>query len=131
MATTIKSPLEGYTGTDTYGPLVLSFKDGEAVTEEKLSDGHKAYFKANGYKVSTSRSTAEKTEDGPFDPAKHNQDDVFAYLTDADDEERARVLAAEAEGKGRKGIAEWTAPAPVQPEGGEGDPAGTEGGGEE
>lgn len=66
MATTIKSPQEGYTGTTSFGPLTLNFKDGEASTDEKLTDGHKAYFKAHGFKVSGSRaaqtSDADKAE---------------------------------------------------------------------
>jgi len=40
----------------------------------------------------------------PFDPGKHNADEVLEYLKGADEEERARVLAAEAEGRKRKGI---------------------------
>lgn len=39
-----------------------------------------------------------------FDPGEHKAPDVIAYLKDADDEERARVLAAEADGQKRKGI---------------------------
>lgn len=52
---------------------------------------------------------AEDTGDGLFDPAKHNQGQVIEYLEreDVDDEERARVVAAEAEGKARKGVREW------------------------
>jgi hypothetical protein len=50
--------------------------------------------------------TARQTADGskPFDPGEHKAPEVLAYLKDADDEERARVLAAEAEGQKRKGI---------------------------
>lgn len=40
-----------------------------------------------------------------FDPAKATQDEVLAYLADADAAEVARVKAAEAEGKQRKEIA--------------------------
>jgi hypothetical protein len=40
----------------------------------------------------------------PFDPGEHNADQVLEYLKGADEEERARVLAAEAEGRKRKGI---------------------------
>ncbi|MFK0124890.1 hypothetical protein ACIQSP_16435 [Streptomyces nigra] len=52
-------------------------------------------------------------QDGPtptgtveeFDPSKHNQDDVLAYLDRTDDEaERQRVIDAEANGKKRKAI---------------------------
>lgn len=70
MATKIQSPIEGFTGTGEFGPLRLDFVDGVATTEDKLSDGHKAYFKARGYKVSTVR--AEKPEP-PKDPAKTDE----------------------------------------------------------
>ncbi|MFD7709475.1 hypothetical protein [Streptomyces sp. NPDC059786] len=40
----------------------------------------------------------------PFDPGEHTAPDVIEYLKGADEEERARVLAAEAAGRGRKGI---------------------------
>ncbi|CBG71873.1 hypothetical protein SCAB_48221 [Streptomyces scabiei 87.22] len=50
--------------------------------------------------------TARQAEDGPkpFDPGEHKAPEVLAYLRDADEEERARVLAAEAAGQKRKGI---------------------------
>lgn len=67
MATTIKSPQEGYTGTDTYGPLTLEFKDGVATTDETLSAGHKAYFKKLGFKVSGSRAPAEDKDKADAD----------------------------------------------------------------
>ena len=43
---------------------------------------------------------------GPFDPAEHTVAQVNAYLADADEDERARVLAAEADGRARRGIVE-------------------------
>jgi hypothetical protein len=46
-----------------------------------------------------------------FDPSKATIEEVQAYLDGADDAERERVLAAEAEGKGRKALA------PATPEG--------------
>lgn len=65
-------------------------------------------------------STPEKGEGAPedtdggssatdlFDPSKHNADEVKEYLDgeDVTDEERDRVLAAEAEGKNRKTVLE-------------------------
>lgn len=47
-----------------------------------------------------------------FDPSAHTVDDVTAYLDqpDIDWEEIARVVAAEREGKARKGITEWLPP---------------------
>jgi hypothetical protein len=49
----------------------------------------------------------EQPETGPsFDPRRHSVPDVNAYLDDADDDEKARVLAAERESQHRKGIVE-------------------------
>lgn len=45
-----------------------------------------------------------------YDPSKHSVPEIERYLTDATDTERARVLAAEAEGKNRKTIADWQPP---------------------
>lgn len=42
--------------------------------------------------------------EGEFNPADHTVAEVLAHLADADEEERSRVLGAEAEGKGRRGI---------------------------
>ncbi|MFY9263236.1 MAG: trigger factor [Actinomycetaceae bacterium] len=44
------------------------------------------------------------SDDAAFDPSAHKVDDVVAYLNDADDAEKARVLAAEKAGKARKTI---------------------------
>lgn len=44
--------------------------------------------------------------DGGFDPADHTVLQVIAHLADADEEETARVLDAEAEGEQRKGLLE-------------------------
>ncbi|WP_334121866.1 hypothetical protein [Glutamicibacter sp.] len=137
MATTIKSPQEGYTGTDTYGPLTLDFKDGVATTDETLSAGHKAYFKKLGFKVSGSRTqSTENSGDGPFDPSKHSVDEVLAYLGVAEGHdpvtagEFERVIQAEEDGKNRSTLlaaaaekkAEWDAE-------NTGNPENTEGGG--
>lgn len=45
-----------------------------------------------------------KADGSPFDPGEHKAPEVLAYLKDADEEERARVLALEADGEKRKGI---------------------------
>ncbi|MBK3631567.1 hypothetical protein JHN52_01045 [Streptomyces sp. MBT97] len=50
-----------------------------------------------------------------YDPSKRSQDDVLAYLDQVDDEEVARIKAAEAAGKDRQKIAAYerkTTPAP-------------------
>lgn len=43
---------------------------------------------------------------GGFDPAGHTADEVNDYLAAADADERERVLAAEYDGKARKGVLE-------------------------
>lgn len=43
-----------------------------------------------------------------FDPADHKVDEVTDYLAAADDAERARVIQAEAAGKARTTITEWS-----------------------
>lgn len=43
-------------------------------------------------------------KDEPFDPGQHNAPEVIEYLKGAGSEERARVLAIEAEGQKRKGV---------------------------
>lgn len=42
--------------------------------------------------------------DAPLNPAEHTVAQVNAYLADAGRDERLRVLAEEAEGRGRRGI---------------------------
>jgi hypothetical protein len=41
---------------------------------------------------------------GSFDPGEHTADEVTKYLKTVNEEEKARVLAAEADGKGRSTI---------------------------
>lgn len=48
--------------------------------------------------------TREGPSPAPFQPADHTVADVNAHLSDADPAERERVLQAEAEGKGRRGV---------------------------
>lgn len=62
-----------------------------------------------------------------FDPSDHSVADVVAYLEQADDDERVRVLSEEADGKDRASLRDWTpseepevaeevaAPEPVDP----------------
>lgn len=66
MSTKITSPIEGYAGRTVFGPLSVEFTDGVAETDEKLSDGLKAYLKERGYKVGSGRPAkpAEKPDDG-------------------------------------------------------------------
>lgn len=50
--------------------------------------------------------TTDTTPDELYEPSAHGVDEVNTYLADAEPDEVARVLAAEAEGKARKGIVE-------------------------
>lgn len=65
-------------------------------------------------KTETDEKETSLTGEVLFDPNDHKADDVIAYLAEADEDERARVLAVEAEGKDRKGIREWQ-PETVEP----------------
>lgn len=73
------------------------------------------YFRSSGYGVRAldeEPAPAEPDEgDVEFDPAKHNLEDVLDYLASVadDEEETARVIDAERNGKARKTILERTA----------------------
>lgn len=69
----------------------------------------------SGHSIKARRASKPDQSDGqggPFDPTAHNQDDVLAYLADADRAEVDRVKAVEAEGKKRAKITEFE-PAPA------------------
>jgi len=90
--------------------------DGETLTEESRPAVHTEPGTdpdaANVYNVGqapahdTFAQAEEPAEE--FDPSKATVDEVIAYLDGADEAEVERVLAAEADGKNRKGIAEYT-----------------------
>lgn len=106
MSIKITSPIKGFNESSTFGPLTLSFKDGVAEVDE-LPKALRAWLERKGYKVEDAAAEPE----GPFDPAKHNQDKVIEHL-EADGieaEEVERVLAAEAtrENGARQKIAAW------------------------
>lgn len=98
MATTIKSPQEGYTGTDTYGPLTLEFKDGVATTDETLSAGHKAYFKKLGFKLGSVKSDADKAKAEADAKAKAEADAKAKEEADKQAEVDAKSAAETKEG---------------------------------
>ena len=56
------------------------------------------------------------TDQEQFDPSAHTADEVTEYLATADPDEFARVKAAEAAGKDRKSVAEFTQSADNPPE---------------
>lgn len=71
MATTIKSPVKGYTGTEVYGGRTLQFSDGEAITKGPLNAGLRLYLQRAGYSVTDGGDLADtNTDPGPAnDPA--------------------------------------------------------------
>lgn len=84
------------------GPGGVVFADGVGQTDD---EDVLQYCRDAGYEVT----------DGPahhthvhvslaFDPADHTVPEVLAHLRDSDDEEQARVLALEADGKARQTI---------------------------
>jgi hypothetical protein len=105
----------------------LRFTDGTATVDTDTPGGIAAYSYCQraGYTVNPiepdapaadePEAAAEPNTDGQgdeFDPAAHTADEVIAYLAEADDAERARVLAVEAAelGKQRKTILAFGAP---------------------
>jgi len=73
-------------------------------TDEETGDGDSDADGANG-----PENGGEDPEDligstEPFDPGVKTVDEVNKYLSTADDEEKARVLALEADGKARSTI---------------------------
>ena len=74
-----------------------------------------AYFRSQGYGVEEldepeeADAEQEQDDDEPFDPSEHDVPEVLAHLADADEDEQARVIAAERDGKNRKTITERSA----------------------
>lgn len=112
---TVHTPVKGFTGK----VAGVAFTDGKGETTDKNA---LAYFRRHGYgigKPPKGRTDPAPAPDGPktestsdlrdaadevFDPSGHSVEEVNDHLEQADDGERARVLAAEADGKDRKGI---------------------------
>ncbi|MBP8532360.1 hypothetical protein [Streptomyces sp. MK37H] len=111
---TVTTPTKQFTG-ESAGVV---FKDGVGHVDDSTKEGRAAieYFRRRGY-VLTREDAEETTGDGPqepngssgddelFDPGEHSADAVLAYLdTTTDEDEIARVLEAEKNGKQRKTI---------------------------
>lgn len=96
-------------GAHVYGPHTIDFANGVAEVDG-LHPGVRSYMEAAGYRVGAPGSfdTEDEGEQGGdpdlFDPSAHKVEAVLEHLADADDEEAARVLSAEAEGKARPSI---------------------------
>lgn len=117
---TINSPEPEFSG-EVAG---VAFTRGEATLDPAVHAAALAYFRRRGYRVTEAEpeqaneapepaapvepeTTPEPVPTEPaeaFDPSGHTVVDVLAYLADADEDERARVLAAEAAGEARATI---------------------------
>lgn len=86
-----------------------TLEDVEAPADTDSSASDVADHKDETAKGSAPRAEAPGTgpDDlgtNPFDPSEHTVLEVEQYLSNADDEETARVLEAETNGKARKGL---------------------------
>lgn len=92
--------------------LGVAFTKGCGTVDVQAEGGLAAYsyFQRAGYATAPVEPEPEPEQaeepDGneEFDPAAHTVAEVAAYLADADDDEKTRVLAAEQAGQARKGI---------------------------
>lgn len=75
---------------------------GEAPENEQVPD----FSAPPVVKVAAALKTSDASEQGEasFDPSAHTVGEVKEYVAQVDEEEKARVIAAEKAGKGRKGI---------------------------
>lgn len=69
----ITSPIKGFSETTEVGPYTLSFKDGVAEVDD-INDGAKAWLKANGYGVGSTKAAAPDAPPEPLDPRKEAAD---------------------------------------------------------
>lgn len=94
----IKNPA-GKANSSAYGGQVLNFDSTGVARVEALDPRMNRWLRLAGYSV-----TEIDAEAVSFDPSEHTVSEVMEYLADANDAERERVLAVEAEGKARKSI---------------------------
>ncbi|HYF71325.1 MAG TPA: hypothetical protein VD864_00815 [Nocardioides sp.] len=83
---------------------VITTGHGYIVPKELVGDGEQVAEQGNA-QAEQPVPPSEETGAEAFDPSKHTVEEVEAYLATADEAERERVIAAEAEGKARKSIA--------------------------
>lgn len=92
-------------GRSAYGGTVLDFNADGVAEVAQLNPGLDRWLRAAGYQViDLDDPAAAELGAVVFNPAEHKVEDVLAYLADADEAERDRVIAAEAEGQARKSI---------------------------
>lgn len=113
MTITVHSPEPGFSG-EVAGVV---FARGSATVDPAAptATAALAYFRRRGYSMSDEEYLPEPVapDDGqepdgdepvPFDPTAHTVAEVLAYLSSSDEDERARVLAAEEAGEARATI---------------------------
>lgn len=99
-------PSDILTGEEGYE--VYTSEDRPAVPTEPNTSTNVDEVHNVGQAPASANAAAEGEEPATrFDPSKATVDEVLAYLEGADEEEVQRVLAAEADGKGRKTIADY------------------------
>ena len=91
-------------GRSAYGGTILNFNSDGVAEVEHLNPGLERWLRTAGYTLVDLNDPQEAANAVVFDPAGHKVEEVLAYLADADETERARVLAAEADGKNRASI---------------------------
>ncbi|MFC8432249.1 hypothetical protein [Streptomyces sp. NPDC057253] len=108
----VTAPEAGFSG-ESAGVV---FKDGVGRVTDADKPGRAAieYFRRRGYTLTVEGAEQETPDeqdgDEPFDPSKHNADEVIAYLdsldrgTEKGNDEFVRVIVAELGGKARKTI---------------------------
>lgn len=109
-----KAGKPGQVSTTSTGYIVPSdiLEDNEQkqTEDEASAQSAPADHSSNPDETADSAEKQEAEDDGAdggedqFDPSKHKVEEVNAYLADADEEERERVLAAERDGKARTSI---------------------------
>lgn len=85
----------------TYNGYIVPSVVAGGKVDSKQADDQEVFTAAEEADASLSHPDAQDTE---FDPAEHSVSEVKAYLEDADEEERQRVLEAERHGKARKSL---------------------------
>lgn len=130
----ITTPVQGFTGVSagvnfTLGvaeieaPILPDLPEGKELTREERAEREEIaqseslrqvnYFRAQGYGVEELderfEDLVDEDDDEPFDPSEHDVPEVLAHLAEADEDEQARVIAAERDGKNRKTITERSA----------------------
>lgn len=77
----ITSPAKNYTGTSTYGPTILQFKDGTATHDGDLPHGVRLYLQSAGYGIDSAPETPNEVP--PADPRDLTNERVGTELRDA------------------------------------------------